>query len=142
RKTCTSIDAITPIFMASYDLQSGDQVVRNVQVTGVWPDWHKIEGRHTTRGRDLNEEDNSKRNWVCLVNDKAIEELGLDNDPTNSFMLIGGRRFMIVGVVETKNVSFLFGGGETQSEIYIPLSLAMSMKPERWINYGLAQLVA
>jgi putative ABC transport system permease protein len=127
QKNALSIDRVSPIFTAAYDLQAGPTVVRTVQVQGVWPDWHEIEGRFAVFGRTLNSTDEEQRLNVCLINEKAIEELQLDTDPTNDILLVGGRRFVIVGVVETKQQGPMFGGGDTQVEVYIPLSTAMAM---------------
>ena len=58
---------------------------------------------------------------MCLVNDKAIDELKLPTDPTGEHILVGGRRFKIVGVVETVQAN-IFGRGTASSEVYIPFS--------------------
>jgi putative ABC transport system permease protein len=140
QKGCPSIDKITPIFHAAYPVENGDIKVLGVQTMGIWPAWHEIEDRYVTQGRLFNSIDEEERLDVCLINDKAIEELGLDREPTGDFILVGGRRFLIVGVVETKDMGALFGGGDVRSEIFLPLSKSMSMRPDGWINYAIGQL--
>jgi putative ABC transport system permease protein len=64
------------------------------------------------------------------VNDKAIGELGLNTEPIGQQVLLGGRKFTIVGVVETKAVSPMFGGDEVRSEIYIPFRTGEMLRSE------------
>ncbi len=128
--SCPSIKQITPIMMLNAEIRFGDHNVPIVNVQGVRPTWHEIEQRSVTRGRPLSSMDEQERRQVCLVNDKAINELSLPTDPTGSFVLVEGRRFQIIGVVETKQVSPMFGGNEAQTEVFIPYRTGESMRPE------------
>ncbi|MBX3358362.1 MAG: ABC transporter permease [Phycisphaeraceae bacterium] len=140
-KHTTTIDKFTPLFFGSYDLAYNDQLLKSIQVTGIWPQWHDIESRYVTQGRRFTSIDEEQRLSVCLVNDKAIELLTLDREPVGESILIGGRRFKVVGVVETKTISPMFGGGEAEAEVYIPLSMAMSLNPgRRHVNFLLGEL--
>ncbi|MBM4107922.1 MAG: FtsX-like permease family protein [Phycisphaerae bacterium] len=125
-----SLERITPVMMLNTTVQFGDRVRPGVPVQGVRPSWHEIEQRFALKGRPLAPLDEEERRQVCLVNDKAIDELGLDADPTGDFLLLDGRRFLIVGVVETKAVSPMFGGNEAQSELIIPFRTGEMMRPE------------
>lgn len=137
----TTMETFTPLFFGSYDLQAGQTVLRSVQTLGIWPEWHEIEARYTTMGRPFNRIDEEQHLNVCLVNDKTTELLGLPLDPTGEFILIGGRRFLIVGVVETRILGAVFGGQEAQAEVFIPLSVAMAMNPQRrFVNFLLGNL--
>lgn len=130
----SAIEAITPTANARYDVTAGKITQRGALVTGIWPQWHEIENRSVTRGRPFFRIDMDERRQVCLVNDKAIEELSLDRDPVGDFIEIKGRRFLVVGVVETKDLSPMFGGGDSQSEIYIPFETSYQMNPYNWID--------
>jgi putative ABC transport system permease protein len=127
---CPSLEAITPVMQLNATVQAGDRVQPFVSIQGVRPSWHIIEERSVLQGRPLMEIDESERRQVCLVNDKAIEELGLDTDPSGDTLLIEGRRFLVIGVVETKQVSPMFGGNEAQTEIFIPFRTGEAMRPE------------
>jgi ABC-type lipoprotein release transport system permease subunit len=98
---CPSLQAITPVMQINATVQAGDRVQQFVNIQGVRPSWHDIEERSVIRGRALMQVDEDERRQVCLVNDKAIEELGLDADPTGTTILAAERRFLIIGVVET-----------------------------------------
>jgi putative ABC transport system permease protein len=140
-RTC---DKFSPLYFSSFDAEFGDVKEIGVQTTGIWPEWHEIEARSVTSGRPFNSIDEEQRLAVCLVNDKLIELLGLNKEPAGTPLRLNGRRFNIVGVVETKDVGAMFGGGgETAAEIYIPLSVAMSFNPERkHVNFLMGQLIS
>jgi putative ABC transport system permease protein len=128
---CPSISRLTPILEMTCPVQYGDITKPFVPVRGIRPSWHEIEQRFVTQGRTFSSVDEESRQNVCLINDKAIEEFGLEKDPTGDVILVDKRRFTIVGVVETKEVSPMFGGDEAKSEVYIPFSLADAMRPDR-----------
>ena len=137
---CPSITKLTPMMMSGYPAQAGDVKLDGVPVTGIWPSWHEIEGRAVILDRPFNDIDERESREVCLINEKTIDELGLDHDPTGSSILLAQRRFMIVGVVETIELSQMFGGGETNSEIFVPLATMKQLNPNGWINYAWCQL--
>ena len=107
-------------------------------VQAVRPAWNDIESRAILQGRPLSTIDEDERLSVCLINDKAIGELGLPTEPCGQRILLGGRAFTIVGVVETKAVSPMFGGDEAKSEVYIPFNTGMMLRAEPRI-YIIAQ---
>ena len=127
---CPSIGRLTAVKGFTAPVQYGDRSERNVRIQGMDEDWHLIEGRAITFGRPFTRTDEEERRLVCIVNDKAIEELGLPADPSGQKLLIDGRRFLIVGVVETKTLPAMFGGGEPLTEVFIPFATADAMKPE------------
>jgi putative ABC transport system permease protein len=136
-----SLEQMTPMFMGSYEVRAGDQVIENVGVTGIWPQWHEIEQRFVLMGRPFSSIDEDEGRPVVLINEKAIEELDLDRDPVGEFLFIKDRRFLIVGVVETKDVGAMFGGGDSRAEFYITLSSAERLNPDGWISYAIGTVV-
>ena len=133
-----SLARLTPVMNFTTSVQAGDKVKDLVTVTGIRPDWHEIESRSVTIGRPFMPSDEEGKLQVCLINDKGVAELNLNSDPTGTVLLVGGRRFKIVGVVETKAVSPMFGGNEAQTEIFIPFATGEMMRPEPRI-YVVAQ---
>jgi putative ABC transport system permease protein len=126
-----SLLRISPIMSLNARVQIEDRVRDFVQVQGIWPEWHEIEQRFVTVGRPFNSVDQEEGLNVCLINDKGVEELKLPSDPTGTTMLVEGRRFVIVGVVETKSPSPMFGGAnDTKVELLIPFSTGVRMRPE------------
>ncbi len=131
-ETCPAIDKLTLETGNRWEVRNGEILQQGVEVTGIWPDWHEIENRYTTMGRPFTMIDEEESRQVCLVNDKAVEELELDLDPTGDYISINNRRFLIVGVVETKEVGPMFGGGDAESEMFIPYATSKRLNPYSW----------
>jgi putative ABC transport system permease protein len=124
---CPSIRAITPVSDIGLTVESDRETLEGISVTGIWPDWHQIERRGVVSGRPFNRIDEENARQICLVNDAAINELKLPNDPVGEHILLGGRRFLIAGVVETIQAS-IFGRGATSTEIYVPFSVVEKLQ--------------
>lgn len=133
RENCPDITSITPEMWGSYPAEYGERKIESVPATGIWPAWHDIVGRQVIDGRQFNGVDENERRLVCLINDKAIEEFDLPREPVGEFIRLAGRRFMIIGVVETVQLN-LFGGGDSETEIFIPFATAQMLNPDRWIS--------
>ncbi|MAY74633.1 MAG: hypothetical protein CMJ31_07995 [Phycisphaerae bacterium] len=127
-----NIELVTPMCSTNEDVQFGKTTQRAVTVRGMWPEWHIIDDRDVIFGRRISRIDDEQHRQVCLINEVAIEELNLDADPTGDYLRVGGRRFLIVGVLETKEVSAMFGGGEARSELFIPFETSKMMNPYSW----------
>ncbi|GIK18717.1 MAG: hypothetical protein DYG93_09810 [Leptolyngbya sp. PLA2] len=139
---CPSIESITPEWWGGYRAEHADSLLESVAVVGIWPTWHGIVGRQVLMGRPFSTIDEEERRFVCLVNEAAIDDLGLDRDPVGQHVLLAGRRFLIVGVVETIQFSAMFGGGDRSTEIFIPFGTAQIMNPNGWINQAWGQLAS
>jgi putative ABC transport system permease protein len=141
-ESAESIDLLTPWIRVAGDVRIGELTKNDVSVAGIWPSWHEIENRQVTQGRPFSRIDDEELLQVCLINDKSIEEFDLDKEPLGEIVSIRGRRFVVVGVVETKDLGPMFGNmGQSRSEVYIPASVAMAANGDRgWINNAIAQL--
>jgi len=136
----TQIEALTPGCRASWEVANGKKVVQSVRVSGIWPTWHEIEDRQVLFGRPFSRIDDAENRQVCLINEQGIEELNLNTDPVGDYILVDGRRFLIIGVVETKEVSPMMGGGESRTELYIPFSTHKMMNPYTWTDFTLQMI--
>ncbi|MBL4699013.1 MAG: ABC transporter permease [Phycisphaerales bacterium] len=123
-----TVEALTPRCRASWNVSYGKKLARNVSVTGIWPSWHEIENRQVLFGRPFSQIDDDENRQVCLINETGIEELGLDIDPVDQYILVNKRRFLIVGVLETKEAGIM-GNGQSRTEIYIPFATHKMMNP-------------
>lgn len=136
-ENATQIETLTPGCRASWDVSYGKDVEQGVRVAGIWPAWHEIDDRQVLFGRPFSRIDDAENRQVCLINEQGIEELNLDIDPVGDYIIVDGRRFLIIGVVETKEVSPMMGGGESRTEIYIPFSTHKMMNPYTWTDFTL-----
>ena len=127
KEECTLVKAVTPITEVGLDVQQGDKIIDGITVAGIWPDWHVVQNRFVVEGRPFTQIDEDRERQVCLINADAITELNLPSNPISESILIGGRRFAIVGVVETTQARF-FGMNTSSAEIFIPFSVAAKMQ--------------
>ncbi len=132
-----TVETLTPGCRANWNVINGKKVAQAVRVTGIWPSWHEIENRQVILGRPFSRIDDAEHRQVCLINEQAIEELDLDIDPVGDYILVAGRRFLIVGVVETKELSPMMGGGQARTELYIPFATHKMMNPYTWTDLTL-----
>ena len=137
-----SVTAISPQWRASARVDYENVVLDSAPIVGIRPQWHDVENRQVTLGRPFNRVDEEQRRYVILVNEQAIEELNLPTSPLGEYLLVGGRRFLIIGVVETLDLSGMFGGGNSRAEFFVPFSTAVILNPNGWINYATATMAS
>ncbi len=141
RDRCDSITSITPEIWRSFSTEYGERKIDSVPALGIWPTWHDIVGRQVIQGRPFIPIDENERRFVCLINDKAIEELDLPREPVGEYLRLSGKRFLIVGVVETIQLN-IFGGGDSSAEIFIPFGTARVLSPNAWISNAWGSLAS
>jgi len=134
RKHSETLERLTMQTSLGATVSHGDKIKQGVRVTGIEPDWHEIEQRFVMHGRALTQSDDEGELQVCLVNEQAIEELTLEKGGVGSYIFINNRRFLVVGVVETKEMSPMFGGGEARTEVFIPFRLAYRLRDWPWVE--------
>ncbi len=124
-----SIDTLTPMTEMGMGVSYKGKVLQGIRVKGVWSEWHEIEDRQVIYGRPFSRIDEEEARQVALVNLTAIEKLGLSTDPSGEYILLDNRRFLVIGLVETKDFSFADGGQGAEAEIIIPYATVKSMNP-------------
>tara|TARA_R110002072_G_scaffold42064_3_gene117414 strand:+ start:14908 stop:16173 length:1266 start_codon:yes stop_codon:yes gene_type:complete len=129
-----AVDTLTPTCNSNWSVSFGKENLQSVNITGIWPAWHEIEDRQVVYGRPFSKIDDQENRQVCLINEQGIEELNLGTDPTGDYIIVNGRRFLIIGTIETKEMSPMMGGGQSRAEIYIPFSTHKMMNPYSWTN--------
>ena len=130
---CPSVSHFTRLTDFSRPVSAAGRGEETVQITGIEPDWHKVESRSVIQGRPFSLVDNERGLPVCLVNMKVRDKLGLPTDCAGESILIGGQRFRIVGMIETRTESSMFGGGGSGMEIFGPFTTARRMQPNGFL---------
>ncbi|MBX3354679.1 MAG: ABC transporter permease [Phycisphaeraceae bacterium] len=125
---CPSVRCITPISDMTMTAESSLEQLEAVNVVGIWPAWHEVENRQVIVGRAFSQIDIDSARQVCLINEAAIEELRLPEDPIGEHILLGGRRFLIVGIVETIQGRMFGGMNTSRTEIFIPFSVVEKLQ--------------
>ena len=126
---CPSIRSLTPVTSLGLSAQYGDRLIEGLNVTGIRPAWHETENRAVTRGRPFNSIDEANARQVCLLNDAAIEELQLPSNPVGTHILLGGRRYLVAGVVETIQ-STMLGMSTSRAEVFVPFAIAARLQDD------------
>jgi putative ABC transport system permease protein len=127
---CPAVGSFTRILRSRSDSVSlGARTEQNVDVTGIDRAWHRIENRSVTLGREFSLIDVDHGNPVCLINDITRQKLGLANDCIGQSILVGKARYVIVGVVEPRVESSMFGENRAGLEVFIPFTTLQRAQP-------------
>lgn len=130
---CPSVECFTRMCGYSRSVIYGERSLDIVQVRGIDPHWHKIENRHVILGRPFSVIDDTHSRQVCLVTPTMRDKLLLDRDCVGQAIVIGRRSFRIVGMIEERVESAMFGGGGSQEEIFVPFNTAWKLqRPWVW----------
>lgn len=131
---CTSVAALTRIREMSGTVRYGDKMLDGAQITGIEPDWHRIENRFVTIGRPFSANDQLKCEQVCIISTQLRDDLKLDRDCTGQSILINDRRFTVVGLIEPNPESAMgMRDSAAEAEIFIPFATAWRMN-EGWMQ--------
>ena len=121
---CPSVSAFTRMLGYSRRVGYGGEAV-DARITGIEPNWHRIENRAVTEGRPFQLIDNEQARDVCLVTPAVRDALRLPRNCIGLTVRIGDRPHTIVGVVEPRVESAMFGiGGSPTYELFVPFRSA------------------
>ena len=121
---CPSIARFTRMCDYNATISKGRKAEQMIEITGIEPSWHQIESREVIMGRPFSLIDNTQARPVCIINDKVQDKLELGRDPVGEWIMIGTRRFTIVGVIKARAESSMFGGNFSDSEVFVPFTTA------------------
>jgi len=121
---CPSIENYTLITERSQTIGYGIHGIDGARVYGINPAWHQIENRSVVMGRPFTLTDEENGWQVCLITPTVRDELRLDQNCIGKRIVVGSRSFRIVGVVERRVESSMFGGMGSSEEVFIPFSTA------------------
>ena len=130
---CPSVKTYTRLCDTQMTIAHGDRSEEGVTINGIEPTWHEIENRDVTLGRKFLYIDEAQARPVCLINPHVRDTLRLGRDPTGESILINNRRYLVVGMVEARVDSGMFGGRGSDSEVWIPFTTMRSNMPMPYI---------
>jgi putative ABC transport system permease protein len=127
---CPSVAAFTRTMRSRGDTVSyGARSETDVDVSAIDPAWHKVENRSVVLGREFSLIDLQQARPVCLINDRTRERLGLPADCTGQFIMVGRARYLIVGMLEPRAESSMFGGSGSGLEVVLPFTTLQRLQP-------------
>ncbi len=133
---CPSIEDYTLMTDRSQTVYHGVQSIDGARVNGINPSWHRIENRSVILGRPFTLMDEENGWQVCLITPDVRDELRMDRDCIGQRIVIDRRSFQIVGVVEGRVKSGMFGDMGSSKEVFIPFETAWRLW-DPWI-YAMA----
>jgi putative ABC transport system permease protein len=125
-----SLAGFTRVNNRRMSIRHGDEE-QTKQITGIDAAWHNVESREVILGREFTLLDRERAAAVALIDEETRDELKLPTDPTGKDVLIGNRRFRVIGVVEEDRRPS-FGGGPPETQVYVPFDTLERMDPNPW----------
>jgi len=117
------VDAVTPIVQGTVKV---DNVVhqRHTEVFGVGPEMPQAWGMHVTLGRFLPADGGNMARSYVVLGHKVRQELFGNDNPLGASIAVGGNRFRVIGVMESKGQML---GFDLDDVVYVPASRALQL---------------
>ncbi len=117
------VEAAVPMMIVSATLKHQDKPAPSAMIVGSTPEIENITtGFELEKGRFITEKDEGKK--LIVLGGKIAKELFSDEDPIGKKVQVNLTDFEVVGTIEYKESSSLFGGDEFQSICTMPLETA------------------
>ncbi|MGI9288147.1 MAG: ABC transporter permease [Pseudomonadales bacterium] len=117
------VDAVVPFVQGTAKIEAG-RYSRDTDVYGVGPDMDRAWRFNVALGRFLPADDLENSRYFTVLGSKVRDELFRNRNPLGAYVRIGGSRFRVVGVMESKGRLL---GFDLDDAIYIPTDLALQM---------------
>jgi putative ABC transport system permease protein len=117
------VDAVTPFVQGTVKVDSGSRQ-RDTDVLGVGPDMNRAYRFNVALGRFLPADEGGSARPYVVLGYKVRRELFGDANPLGELVRIGGSRFRVIGVMESKGQLL---GNDLDDVVYIPASRALQL---------------
>lgn len=129
---CPSLKDFTRITQSGMTVRFAEKKVESVDVSGIDAAWHAIERRSVEMGRPFTLLDSEMARPVCLINAALRDRLGLPVDPSGQRILLGDRRFLVIGVVETQAEGAMFNDNASGAQVFVPFETLWQISRTTW----------
>lgn len=109
KKECKLLEAVDPEIESSFIVQFG-AITKEMEITGVTPDYQIADNFYPQMGRFITYRDLESYNNVCVLGTDIAEDIFGKINPIGQEILIGGKRFTVVGIMEEKEY-YLYSKG-------------------------------
>ena len=104
------------------------KIVRGVEARGRGPGFEVVDDYSLAIGRNLNEQDDLRRQLVCVIGSEVADELFGNLDPLGRRIRLGAETYEVVGVMASKGKVF----GQSQDKFAaIPIRTFLKFKSDR-----------
>lgn len=119
---CSAIDLCVPSNDSRLDVRYGTTTLTGQIVIASDPDYFTINNDMLDRGRFFTQDEDMMRERVCVIGSQTKYNLFFEAEPLDQFILVGGKRFRVVGVLKEKGGSRWMGSDE---RVVIPYYTAL-----------------
>ena len=105
-KLCPSVEAVSPQTFVLRKVRRGSESTREIAVMGVTPEYQYVSDSGLADGRFFAWPESDRKRQVIVLGHPVKEHLFPGTDPVGKHVLIGGRRFRVVGVMEPMGEMF------------------------------------
>ena len=128
---CEHVAGISPSLSSTVTAVRGENWSDSISLRGNDAAYFQKNPDLLKRGRAINAIDVAQELRVCLVDGGTAETLFFGEDPIGKTLYLGGREFIVVGMIDEDEDASLFSqillGGETDSAVYVPYSSAKKL---------------
>ncbi|MCB1841840.1 MAG: ABC transporter permease [Halioglobus sp.] len=117
------VDAVVPLVQGTAKIESA-RFSRDTDVYAVGPDMARAWRFKVSMGRFLPDDGLQNSRFYAVLGSKVRQELFQGRNPLGSYVRVGGSRFRVVGVMESKGQLL---GFDLDDAIYIPADLGLQM---------------
>lgn len=117
------VAAVVPLLQGTAKIES-ERFGRDTDVYGVGPDMARAWRFEVALGRFLPGDDLENSRYYTVLGSRVREELFRHGNPLGAYVRVGGMRFRVIGVMESKGQLL---GFDLDDAVYIPADLGMQM---------------
>lgn len=96
---CPAVEAISPQTFVLRKVKRGSESTKNIAIMGVTPEYQYVSDSAVGDGRFFAWPESDRRRQVAVLGHPVAEHLFPGEDPLGKHVLIGNRRFTVVGVM-------------------------------------------
>jgi putative ABC transport system permease protein len=122
-KRIPNIIAVTPVVQGNAPVKFGKRS-RRAHIFGVGPQVPKVWQIRVAKGRFFTADDPSASRAFAVLGSKVKDELFVGENPLGRRIRIGGERYRVIGVMESKGQLL---GFDLDDAVYIPTSRALAI---------------
>src|SRR5262245_17092161 len=123
-RVCPSVAIVTPILQDFGSVKFEDQA-SDYPVAGVQPVFQDVRNYYVETGRFFSALDDSSRAAVAVIGHGVLKDLKLPANPLGRDLLISGRSYKIIGVMESKGQIL---GQDLDKFVIIPYGTAAAVR--------------
>jgi putative ABC transport system permease protein len=125
---CPSVEAVSPQTFVLRKIKRGSVSTRSIAVMGVTPEYQYVTDSDVGDGRFFAWPEADRKRQVVVLGAPVAEHLFPGEDPIGKDVLVGSRRFRVVGVMEPMGELF---GQNLDDYVLVPYKTASKLFGER-----------